>query len=100
MSSLAHGSLLPVFQAMQDGRTGEALDAELRAQFSALGMRSEYGGRRALEASLSCRLWPRRFPCVADAVEHYGCTMQTANVHSAMIRKLMAGVPDDGTNWL
>ena len=85
---------------MQDGRTGEALDAELRELCSALGLRSEHGGRRALEAALSCRLWPRRFPRVTDAVEHYDCKLQTAKGHSAMIRKLMAGVPDDGVNWL
>ena len=101
MSSLAHGTLLPVFQAMHAGRSGEALDSELRDLSSAIGMkRSEYGGRRAIEAALACRLWPLRFRRVADAVNHYGCSMQTAKVASAMIRKLMAGIPDGGADWL
>ena len=101
VSALAHGSLLPVFRAMHEGRSGEALDAELRQLCCAMGMqRTKYGGRRALEAALACRLWPRRFACVADAVRHYGCTVQTAKVHSAKIRKMMAGIPDGGVNWL
>ena len=101
VSALARGSLLPVFRAMYDGRTGEALDAELRLLCCAMGMqRTEVGGRRALEAALACRLWPGRFAGVADAVRHYGCTMQTAKVHSAKVRKMMAGIPDGGDNWL
>ena len=84
MSVLAHGTLLPVFRAMHSGRSGEALDAELRELCSAMVMkRTECGGRHALQAALGCRLWLRQFPRVVDAVDHYGGKLQTARKHSA-----------------